>query len=91
MGGLHPRNDGSRAGPDYINRAMTGYAAKAPFSQADPRFGQNAIRYYEYLQKNDLPHSRTDSAAGRLSAVNAAKQAGRFSLNASRKKRTQEL
>jgi 4-hydroxyphenylacetate 3-monooxygenase len=41
--------------PDYINRAMTGYAAGAPFlAEADPRFGQNAIRYHEYLRENDL-------------------------------------
>src|SRR5579885_2500971 len=31
--------------PDYIDRAMTGYAAGAPFlAEADPRFGANAVR-----------------------------------------------
>src|SRR5262249_40155052 len=41
--------------PDYINRAITGYAAGAPFlAEADPRFGSNIIRYYEYLRENDL-------------------------------------
>src|SRR5262245_59281441 len=34
--------------PDYINRAMTGYAAGAAFlAEADPRFGANAVRYHE--------------------------------------------
>jgi len=41
--------------PDYINRAMTGYAAGADFlSEADPRFGRNAVAYHEYLRENDL-------------------------------------
>ena len=41
--------------PDYLNRAMTGYAAGAPFlAEADPRFGENAVRCYEYLRENDL-------------------------------------
>jgi 4-hydroxyphenylacetate 3-monooxygenase len=41
--------------PDYINRAMTGYAAGAPFlAEADPRFGENVVKYYEYLRENDL-------------------------------------
>jgi 4-hydroxyphenylacetate 3-monooxygenase len=41
--------------PDYLNRALTGYAAGADFlAEADPRFGENAKRYYEYLRENDL-------------------------------------
>lgn len=41
--------------PDYINRAMTGYAAGAPFlAEAGARFGENAVRCYEYLRENDL-------------------------------------
>ncbi len=41
--------------PDYLNRAMTGYAAGSPFlAEADPRFGENAVRCYEYLRENDL-------------------------------------
>jgi 4-hydroxyphenylacetate 3-monooxygenase len=41
--------------PDYLNRAMTAYAAGAPFlAEADARFGANARRYYEYLRENDL-------------------------------------
>jgi 4-hydroxyphenylacetate 3-monooxygenase len=65
--------------PDYINRAMTGYAAGAPFlAEADPRFGANAVRYYEYLRENDLclTHTLIPPQANR--AVNAAKQADPF-------------
>src|SRR3984885_2065432 len=65
--------------PDYISRAMTGYAAGAPFlAEADPRFGANAIRYYEYLRENDLclTHTLIPPQANR--AVNSAKQADPF-------------
>ncbi len=41
--------------PDYINRAISGYAGGAAFlAEADPRFGANALRYHEYLRENDL-------------------------------------
>jgi 4-hydroxyphenylacetate 3-monooxygenase len=62
--------------PDYINRAMTGYAAGAAFlAEADPRFGQNATRYHEYLRENDLclTHTLIPPQANR--AVSLAKQA----------------
>jgi 4-hydroxyphenylacetate 3-monooxygenase len=65
--------------PDYINRAMTGYAAGAPFlAEADPRFGRNAIRYHEYLRENDLclTHTLIPPQANR--AVSAAKQSDPF-------------
>ena len=64
--------------PDYINRAMTGYAAGAPFlAEADPRFGDNAVRYYEYLRENDLclTHTLIPPQANR--SVSSAKQAAR--------------
>ena len=52
--------------PDYINRAMSGYAAGAAFlGEADPRFGANAIRYHEYLrEQRSMPHAHAHSAAG---------------------------
>src|SRR3954467_11061526 len=62
--------------PDYINRAMTGYGAGAKFlAEADPRFGANAIRYYEYLRENDLclTHTLIPPQANR--AASSAKQA----------------
>ena len=65
--------------PDYINRAMTGYAAGAPFlAEADPRFGENAIRTYEYLRENDLclTHTLIPPQANR--AASSAKQADPF-------------
>jgi len=65
--------------PDYINRAMSGYAAGAPFlGEADPRFGANAVRYHEYLRENDLclTHTLIPPQANR--AVSAAKQADPF-------------
>jgi len=65
--------------PDYINRAMTGYAAGAPYlAEADPRFGRNAVRYYEYLRENDLclTHTLIPPQANR--ALSSAKQADPF-------------
>jgi 4-hydroxyphenylacetate 3-monooxygenase len=65
--------------PDYINRAITGYAAGAPFlAECDPRFGANAVRYYEYLRENDLclTHTLVPPQANR--AVNTARQADPF-------------
>ena len=62
--------------PDYINRAMSGYAAGAAFlGEADPRFGANALRYHEYLRENDLclTHTLIPPQANR--AVNSARQA----------------
>ena len=65
--------------PDYISRAMTGYAAGAPFlSEADPRFGANAIRYYEYLRESDLSLTHTLIPPQANRAVSSAKQADPF-------------
>jgi len=65
--------------PDYINRAITGYAAGAPFlAESDPRFGRNAVRYHEYLRENDLclTHTLIPPQANR--AVSTAKQSDPF-------------
>jgi 4-hydroxyphenylacetate 3-monooxygenase len=65
--------------PDYINRALTGYAAGAGFlAEANPRFGENAVRYYEYLRENDLclTHTLIPPQANR--AASSAKQADPF-------------
>jgi 4-hydroxyphenylacetate 3-monooxygenase len=62
--------------PDYINRAMAGYAAGAPFlAEADPRFGANAVRYYEYLRENDLSLTHTLIPPQANRAVGMANQA----------------
>jgi len=65
--------------PDYLNRAVTGYAAGAAFlGEADARFGHNAVRYHEYLRENDLclTHTLIPPQANR--AVGAARQADPF-------------
>jgi 4-hydroxyphenylacetate 3-monooxygenase len=65
--------------PDYINRAITGYAAGAAFlAEAGPQFGANAVRYYEYVRENDLclTHTLVPPQANR--AVSAAGQADPF-------------
>lgn len=65
--------------PDYINRAMTGYAAGSAFlAEADPRFGDNAVRYYEYLRENDLCLTHTLIPPQVNRAVSLAKQADPF-------------
>ena len=41
--------------PDYLNRAMTGYAGGADFlAEAGAQFGDNARHYYEYIREDDL-------------------------------------
>ena len=65
--------------PDYINRAMTGYAAGAAFlGEADARFASNITRYYEKLREQDLclTHTLIPPQANR--AVSLAKQADPF-------------
>jgi len=62
--------------PSYINRAMTGYAAGSRFlGESDPRFGANAVRYYEYLRENDLCLTHTLITPQANRAVSLAKQA----------------
>ena len=65
--------------PDYLNRAITAYAAGAAFlAEDDPRFGENAVRYHEYLRENDLclTHTLIPPQANR--AVGSSKQADPF-------------
>jgi 4-hydroxyphenylacetate 3-monooxygenase len=46
--------------PDYLNRAITAYAAGAAFlAEADPRFGANAERHHEHLREHDLSLTHT--------------------------------
>jgi 4-hydroxyphenylacetate 3-monooxygenase len=39
--------------PDYISRAITGYAAGAAFRRGDPRFGERGA-LPQYMRENDL-------------------------------------
>jgi 4-hydroxyphenylacetate 3-monooxygenase len=65
--------------PDYLNRAMTAYAAGAAYlSEADPRFGDNARRYYEYIREHDLCLTHTLITPQANRAANTAKQADPF-------------
>ncbi|HUQ53589.1 MAG TPA: 4-hydroxyphenylacetate 3-monooxygenase, oxygenase component [Gammaproteobacteria bacterium] len=65
--------------PDYLNRAISAYAAGAPFlAEADPRFGANAVRLHEELREADLcmTHSLIPPQANR--SVGPARQADPF-------------
>lgn len=62
--------------PDYLNRAMTGYAAGAAYlGEVNPQFRENARNYYEYLRENDLCLTHTLITPQANRAVNTAKQA----------------
>jgi 4-hydroxyphenylacetate 3-monooxygenase len=65
--------------PDYLNRAISGYAAGAEFlAGADPTFGANAVRLHEDLREADLSltHSLITPQANR--ATGPAGQADPF-------------
>jgi 4-hydroxyphenylacetate 3-monooxygenase len=65
--------------PDYLNRALSAYAAGSAFlAAADPRFGANATRLHEELREGDLSltHSLIPPQANR--SVGPAGQADPF-------------
>ncbi len=65
--------------PDYINRAMTSYAAGSAFlGEADPRFGVNARAYHEYIRERDLCLTHTLSSPQANRSRHAAQQADPF-------------
>jgi len=65
--------------PDYLNRAISGYAGGADFlSTPNPKFGENARRYHEYVRENDLCLTHTLITPQANRAVNTAKQADPF-------------
>ena len=65
--------------PDYLNRAITAYAAGAPFlAEADSRFGGNVVRCYERLREHDLCLTHTLIAPQANRAVGSADQADPF-------------
>ncbi len=62
--------------PDYLNRAITAYAAGADFlGLVDPKLGENARRYYEYVRENDLCLTHTLITPQANRSVNTARQA----------------
>jgi 4-hydroxyphenylacetate 3-monooxygenase len=65
--------------PDYLNRAIAGYASGAAFlGEADPRYGENALRYYEYLREHDLSMTHTLITPQANRSVGTARQADPF-------------
>src|SRR2546425_1707531 len=56
--------------PDYLNRAVTAFAAAAPYcGENDPRFADNVRRYYEVCRERDvcLTHTLINPQANRAS------------------------
>ncbi len=54
--------------PDYLNRAVTAFAAAAPYcGENDPRFADNVRRYYEVCRERDvcLTHTLINPQANR--------------------------
>ena len=62
--------------PDYLNRAMAGYAGSADFlSVQGNNFAYNMCNYYEYLRENDLSLTHTLINPQINRSVSAARQA----------------
>src|SRR2546428_13282746 len=54
--------------PDYLNRAVTAFAAAAPYcGENDPRFADNVRRHYEVCRERDvcLTHTLINPHANR--------------------------
>jgi len=65
--------------PDYLNRAITGYASGAAYlSEQDARFGENARRYHEYVRDHDLSLTHTLITPQANRSVGTARQADPF-------------
>ncbi len=65
--------------PDYLNSDLMAFASAAEFfEKADPRFGQNVQKYYEFVRENDLllTHTLIHPQANR--GVGPSKQADPF-------------
>jgi 4-hydroxyphenylacetate 3-monooxygenase len=76
--------------PDYLNRAMAGYASGAAYlGQDDVRLGGNARKYYEFLRENDLSMTHTLITPQANRSVGTAQQADPF-LAARIKEETKE-
>jgi 4-hydroxyphenylacetate 3-monooxygenase len=65
--------------PDYLNRAITGYASGAPYlAEAGAQFGENAKHYHSFLRENDLSLTHTLITPQANSAAGPSKQADPF-------------
>jgi 4-hydroxyphenylacetate 3-monooxygenase len=77
-GADHTRGLMGRA-PDYLNRALTGFAAGAAFLGADdPALGENAVRCYERVRNSDLCLTHTLISPQANRAIGAAEQSDPF-------------
>jgi len=65
--------------PAYLNRALSSYAAAAPYLNGlREGFGDNACRYHEYVRENDLATTHTLINPQINRSVGASKQADPF-------------
>ena len=65
--------------PDYLNRAIAGYASGAAFlGEGDARFGENARRYYDFVREHDLCMTHTLITPQANRSVGTARQADPF-------------
>lgn len=65
--------------PDYLNRAIAGYAGSADFLKVqNDQFADNMRAYHQYLQENDLSLTHTLINPQINRAVSAAQQADPF-------------
>ena len=65
--------------PDYLNRALVGYASASAYcADNDPRFGEHIRRYYEHVREHDLclTHTLIHPQANR--SVGPSRQADPF-------------
>jgi 4-hydroxyphenylacetate 3-monooxygenase len=65
--------------PDYLNRALVGFASAADYcAENDPRFGEHIRRYYEHVREHDLclTHTLLNPQANR--SVGPSQQADPF-------------
>ena len=65
--------------PAYLNRALSSYAAAAPYLNGlRTGFGDNAYRYHEYVRENDLATTHTLINPQINRSLGASKQADPF-------------
>ena len=65
--------------PDYLNRAIAGYAGSADFLKVQSdQFAQNMVNYHHYVQENDLSLTHTLINPQINRAVSAAQQKDPF-------------
>ena len=65
--------------PDYLNRAIAGYASGSAYlGECEPRFGEAARNFYTYARENDLTITHTLITPQANRSAGTAKQADPF-------------